>query len=231
MASVALDNVVHGDWQLLAGHGAAFGDAVNQVAAFASEYRELARHYPVLFRREEDGNVQGLAILGLARDENLFLDGPRWDADYVPALLRRGPFRLVVQGDEAVIEIEEDHPRVVKAGTGGVPLFLPHGGHGPALEAGIAALRVLHIGVQAAPSVTELFDKFALLSPLELSLELAPGEEIAFEGYLALSEERLQALDGAALEELNRAGLLIPAVHAAASLSNFQGLVDRKMGR
>jgi hypothetical protein len=231
MSSVALDNVVHGDWRLIAGYGAAFGDSVNQVAVFASEYREASRHYPILLRREEDGSLQALAILGLDHDENLFLEEPRWTADYVPALLRRGPFRLVVGGDEAGIEIEPENPRIVKDGNGGLPLFLEHGGHGPALEAGIEALRVLHIGLQAAGALTALFDKHGLVSPVNLTLNLAEDEEINFEGYLAVSEERLQALDGAALEELNLAGLLMPAIYAAGSLDNFRGIIDRKLLR
>ena len=66
-----------------------YGPFRNQVAVFASEFDAVQREYPILFARTADGSLQGVAILGLARDENLFLDSERWDAAYVPALLRR----------------------------------------------------------------------------------------------------------------------------------------------
>jgi hypothetical protein len=54
---------------------------------------------------------------------------------------------------------------------------------------------------------------------------------VDFGGYLALVPETIAALDGAALEQLNRAGLLDVAVFAAASLGTMPRLIARKQRR
>jgi hypothetical protein len=51
---------------------------------------------------------------------------------------------------------------------------------------------------------------------------------VDFDGYLAVTSEKIAALDGAALERLNSAGLLEVAVFAAASLGTMPGLIARK---
>jgi hypothetical protein len=52
MTNVArLDNVQHAALRLRRGHGARFGEAVNQVAVFASEFAQVQREYPILFAR------------------------------------------------------------------------------------------------------------------------------------------------------------------------------------
>src|SRR6478609_9421663 len=86
--TVLLDNVRHAALRVLTGHGAAFGDAINQVPLFVTEFAEAQRHYPILFRKDEHGTLQAVAILGFERDENLFLSGETWQG-YVPAIIRR----------------------------------------------------------------------------------------------------------------------------------------------
>jgi hypothetical protein len=47
--TVRLDNVDHASLKLRRGHGARFGEAVNQVAIVASEFDRAQREYPILF--------------------------------------------------------------------------------------------------------------------------------------------------------------------------------------
>lgn len=223
-----LDNVAHAALRLRRGHGARFGEAVNQVPVFASEFLEVQRDYPILFVRGEDGALQGMAILGLERDENLFLTETGWDARHVPALFARGPFMIGFNGDEPVIHVDLDHPRIATPGEEGEPLFLPQGGNAPALEAAMAALRTLHIGQIAAAPMTALFDELGLVEAVKLQVQLDENSAIDFDGYLAIPPERIAALDGEALGRLNAAGLLDAAVHAAASLGMMNHLGARK---
>jgi len=223
-----LDNVAHADLRIATGHGARFGDAVNQIALFLPEFEEAQRHYPILFRRQESGSLQALAILGFDRDENLFLEGDRW-AGYVPAIARRGPFLIGLAGDEPMIHVDLDHPRVVgDAAQGGEPLFLPQGGQAPALDRAVEALRAIHLGHEAAPAMTALFDELELVRPVTLNVQVTDSKSYNFKDYLAVAPERIAALDGAGLERLNQAGLLPPAIFAASSLANMNRLIARK---
>jgi hypothetical protein len=229
MTTVArLDNVQHADLRLRRGHGARFGEAVNQVAVFASEFAQVQREYPILFARLPDGALQAVAILGFDRDENLFLDDERWDASYVPALLRRGPFSIGVEAGEAAIRVDLADPRVAADGEDGEPVFKAHGGNGPALEAALDALRTLQAGAALGTAMTALFDECALVEPVRLQVQFDEHSGVDFDGYLAVVPEKIAALDGAALAKLNQARLLDVAVFAAASLGTMQRLVARK---
>ena len=137
---VLLDNIAHKDLRVRTGYSAEFGDNVNNVLIFPTEFAFAQREYPILFRRDTDGNLQAIALLGLDKDENLFLDDNGWNARYVPAVQQRGPFLIgfrnpEVDGDvvrEPVIHVDLDHPRISQ--TEGEPVFLRHGGNSPYLE-------------------------------------------------------------------------------------------------
>lgn len=227
-----LDNVAHAGLRIATGYGAAYGDAINQIALFLPEYEEAQRDYPMLFLREESGALQAVAILGLDRDENLYLEDHRWAAGYVPALARRGPFLIGMTDGEPVIHIDLDHVRVLPDGsTEGEPVFRQHGGQAPALDRAIDALRAIHIGHEVAASATALFDELGLVESIALNVDLSDRHSYNFEGYLAITEEKIAALDGAALARLNEAGLLLPAIFAASSLNNVNRLIARKQKR
>ena len=226
--TVRLDNVDHASLKLRRGHGARFGEAVNQAAIVASEFDRVQREYPILFARMPDGALQGVAILGFDRDENLFLTGDRWDAAYVPALFRRGPFQIGSSDGEAAVHVDLAHPRVAAEGEDGDPVFKAHGGDAPALEAAKAALRDLSVGAAASSVLTKLFDELGLVEAVQLKVNIGEHRNVDFDGHLAVMPEAIARLDGAALARLNEAGLLEAAVFAAASLGTMPNLVARK---
>ncbi len=229
MTTVArLDNVQHAGLRLRRGHGARFGEAVNQVAVFASEFAQVQREYPILFARTPEGALQPVAILGFDRDENLFLDGERWDAAYVPAVLRRRPFTIGESDGGPVVCVDLADARVAEEGEAGDPVFKPHGGNAPALESALEALRTLQAGAAAAPAMTEVFDDLGLVEAVRLQVSFDEHTGVDFDGYLALVPEKIAALGGFQLERLNRAGLLDVAVFAAASLGTMPRLIARK---
>lgn len=229
MTTVArLDNVKHASLRLRRGHGARFGEAVNQVAVFASEFAQVQREYPILFARAAEGPLQAVALLGFDRDENLFLDGERWDAGYVPALLRHRPFTIGLVDDEPALHVDLADPRVAAEGEEGEPVFKTHGGDAPALEAALDALRTLQAGAAAAATMTALFDELGLVEPVRLQVQFDEHSGVDFDGYLAVVPEKIAGLDGTALARLNHAGLLDVAVFAAASLGTMPRLIARK---
>lgn len=236
---VLLDNIAHADLHVIPRFGAAFGDAVNQLLVFPTEFQALQREYPILFSRGPDGALQAVAITGLDRDENLFLGANGWDARYIPAVQRRGPFVIgfreqqiggVVE-QKPVIRIDLDDPRVRMAGGEGQPVFLPHGGNAPYLEAVAGVLRTIHMGIAASAPMFAAYESLGLIEPVALRVMLSETDQISFEGYFTIGAERLANLDGAALERLNRAGLLAPAFQVIASLDNIAVLIERRSRR
>jgi len=224
---VPLDNVEHQHLRVI--DGAGDPARVNQALVVVSEFEPLQREYPILFRKDSDGGFQALVILGFDRQENLFLDGDAWSTRAVPATLRRGPFFLAAgaQGEgDAMIVVDLDDPRL--SDSQGEPLFLEHGGAGAPLQRAAEALRIVHEGLDETGRMFALFQDLDLIAPIALDIELGDGTQYSLPGFFTVSADRLAALDGEALKELNRSGFLAAAVHARSSLANLQRLADLK---
>ena len=232
---VLLNNIDHGELKVANWHGAEFGDAVNQTLVFPTEWEEVQREYPILFRRGEDERFYSVALLGLDRDENLFLDGRVWDGRYVPALHQRGPFSIGLQrsedgeGAEPMIHVDLDHPRVGDAQ--GQAVFLPQGGNTPYLEAMAGLLRRIHAGVMVTEPMFDAFEAQGLIRPIALEITLDETRRYTLDGFHTIDAERIGELDGAALQSLHQRGFLQAAFWAMSSLANISRLIDRKNRR
>jgi hypothetical protein len=231
MNPVQINNVDHADLRVSPRGGAAFGDAANQAPVFPAEFEELQREFAIVFRRRAAG-MQAYALLGLDRNENLFLAGDRWTSRYVPASHRRGPFSIGMtppqDGDaaEPMVLLDMDDPRV--GADDGLPLFLPHGGNAPFLDHATGVLRLLYQEAQTATAALEELDAAGLLTPVTLSVDVSEERRYTIPDVLVVDVERLAALAGEPLERLHRSGLLRLATLALASLGNVQQLIARK---
>lgn len=231
VTTALLNNVDHHDLRVVTRRGHEFGDAVNQVLAFPNEFEHLQRHYPIVFRKSAEGPVRPVAVLGLARDENLFLTGEgSWAEDtYVPAALDRGPFSIAAPEDgsgEPKIRVDLAHPRVSR--DEGIAVFLPHGGHSAYLNHVMEVLGTIYAGHGMFEPMMDAFDRAGLLRPAKLQARVSESEIYAISDVSVVDAERLAALDDGLLVELNRGGFLRSAFLAAASLANLQRLADRK---
>jgi hypothetical protein len=222
---VLLSNVEHMHLRVDAGHGAALGDEVMQALTFPDEFRNVQAHYPIVFRRDAGGGFQPLALFGLHEGANLFLQGDRWDATYIPLSVQRQPFLIGIAGEERLIHIDLDHPRV-RSGQGEV-LFREYGGTTEFLERIKSVLSALHDGVVATPAFIEALLRHQLLESFVLDVQLYDGSHNRLVGFHTIDEARLQALDGAALERLARDGHLLPIYMVLASVSRFRDLIER----
>jgi hypothetical protein len=227
---VLLNNVDHQHLRIATGHGARFGDAANQTIAFPSEFEDLQREYAILLRRNAEGAFRATVLLGLDRDENLFLDGDKWDARYVPAFHARGPFSIGMAdpASEPMVHIDLDHPRV---GDEGAPIFREHGGNAPLLDHAADVLRTIYAGSQAGEAMIAAWLALDLIAPAHLQLDLDETRRYNLPDCFTIDLARLAALDGEAMARLNRDDLLRPAIWVASSLGNIRHLLDRKLRR
>jgi hypothetical protein len=233
---IALDNIDHQELRILPGHSPAFGDNVNQALVLPTEFGEVQREYPILFRKDSNGQLQAVALLGLDKDENLFLTDAGWQARYVPAVHRRGPFIIGLPKPDAeggapaaepVILIDIDHPRVSR--SEGEPLFLPQGGNAPCLERAARTLGLIHEGAAIAGPMFAAFEEAGLVEPAALEVQLGERQVYKLPDCYTINAERLRELDGATLERLNRAGFLYAAFYVLSSMGNIQRLIELKL--
>lgn len=229
---VTLNNIDHQELKVATRHGAEFGDAVNQMLVFPTEFESLQREHPILFRQDEDGQYQSVVLLGLERGENLHLDGDRWTSRTVPAIQQRGPFSIGLQrrddgsAGDPMIHVDLDDARV--GAEDGLPVFLPHGGNTPYLEHVLGVLRIIHEGLEVAPAMFQAFGELDLIEPVRVEIKLNEEQQYNLDGYHTISAERMSALDGPSLERLNRTGFLPAAIFVLSSLGNVSRLIDLK---
>jgi len=236
---VLLNNIDHHDLRLIIRHGAGLGDSVNQTLVFPSEYEDVQRHYPIFFRQTEGGGLKSVAVLGFERDENLFLEGDRWNAAYVPARHRVAPFLIghpkAAPGQDlppeagAMILVDPDHARISR--TDGVPLFLAQGGNSPTLMHVIEVLQQVYAGETVSDRMFAAFHEAGLLAPVEINVEINDRQSYVLKDMLTISREALHQLDGPSLKALNEAGFLALAFHVVSSLGNLSHMIELKNSR
>ena len=125
--NVLLDNVAHKDLRVRTGYSAEFGDSINSVLVFPTEFVHVQREYPILFRKDPSGQPRPLRCSAWTGRKPV-PQGNSWNARYVPADSQRGPFLIGFRKNELggeivrepVIHIDLDHPRVSE--TEGEPI-------------------------------------------------------------------------------------------------------------
>lgn len=238
-----LNNVTHKDLRIVTRFGREYGDEVGLVPAFPTEFAELQREYPIFLRKDRDGgDWQAVALLGFESNENLFLHDGRWNANYLPGYVARGPFLIGFQQQnidgelrtEPVIHVDMDHPRI-RAGESEAEatqaVFLPQGGNSAYLEHITAVLRGIRDGAEASKTIFAAFDELGLIQPMNIELKFDEEHGANLTGLHGIDRDRLAALDAEALHRLHRSGYLEGAYLILASTHNLRRLMAEKQRR
>jgi hypothetical protein len=235
---VLLNNVEHKDLRVITRRSVRYGDDMMCALTFPAEFRSVQAHYPIFFRKAADsGQFQPFAMFGFRDGENLFLDDAGWDATYVPMTVERQPFLIGFQPGPAdaagerqmVVHVDLDSPRISR--TEGERVFLEYGGVSEYLQRVNSVLGAVHAGIESTPPFVAALLELELLESFALDMRFADGTDHRVAGFYTINEERVAALEGAQLEDLNRKGYLLPVFMAIASLSNIRALIERKNRR
>lgn len=235
---VLLNNISHKNLKIITKFSAEYGDSIASTLTFPTEFDAIQKEYPILFRKDpETEKFQSIALFGFQTNENLFLDtnhNSGWSANYIPAIVVRGPFLIGFQNQsmdggnekEPIIHIDTDSPRLSE--TEGQPVFLEHGGNSPYLDYVSTALKIINEGSEINDIMFTAFTELDLIEPINIDIELNNGDKYQLSGNYTISEEKLAGLSGEQLERLNRSGFLQSAFQVISSLNNVQKLINIK---
>lgn len=230
-AHTMLDPAAHRDLRVHIEASAELGDGVMACLTLPNEFRRVQNEFPILFRKDiESGRFSALALFGFEQGENLFLANGRWDARYKPLALAVQPFligRSVDADRPAQVHVDLDHPRIAKGGDG-VRLFDDAGRPSPFLDQAASRLGDLDEAYQASGAFYEAMERYQLLEPFSLDVELKDGSKHRLVGYHLIDEQKLMSLSPGEIGDLHQQGHLMPMFMAVASLSNIAALVERK---
>jgi hypothetical protein len=228
---VALDRVAHRNLKIRRDLSAL--DATAGLTAFfltAAEFSDACKEYPILFLRAgQDAEGRDLCapvtVFGIRKGENLVYRHGRWNARYVPALLRAYPFamaptpdqRYVVCFDEASSAFSQDE---------GEPLFNADGEPTPYLEEVRGFVEKVEIEVDRTRLAGRRLMELKLLQDKRFDATLPDGEKVSMDGFMAIDEERVKNLTDAEIVELQRTGLLALIHFHLVSMSNMTQLLE-----
>lgn len=238
-----LNNIAHEHLRVNPAFSAALGDNAVSTYTYVTEFASVQKEYPILCRKNpETDEYQAIVFFGFQKDENLFLTDiatdsqkyPGWQADYVPAVMARGPFSIGIQreminGSEVhnpVVHVDINHPKV--SAENGQLLFLENGGNSPYLNHISQVLDTIKNGIQQTKLMFDAFHKYELLDSVVLDIEFHNQQKLKIAGFETINADKLARLEGSALEELHRAGFLQAAYFILTSMSNMQKLIDWK---
>lgn len=227
----------HGTLRIRTDRAVALGDGAMCCLTVPDEFRRVQACYPILFRQDvERAGFSALAMFGFENGENLFVDGGRWDAPYIPLAMDIQPFLIgrSAGGDgDAQVHIDMASPRIATGEIegGSVRVFDETGRPTPFLEAIADKLGQLHAGYEESAGFFAALARYELLEPLTLEVTLEDGATNRLVGFHVIDEDRLRSLDAGVIADLHEAGYLMPIFMALASLAQLNGLIARKNER
>jgi hypothetical protein len=224
---VLLDRDRHRRLRVVPSTSFAFARRANSVYLTGVEFSEAMKEFAIVFTRAAGGKVVPVAMLGLRSRENLFVtDDDEWDANYIPAFVRRYPFVLAhLAGDQLAVCIDEAY-----GGFGpkeGEALFDDKGANSPFLANAVEFLERFQREFTRTEAFCERLARAGLLREMNAKADLKDGRSFTVNGLLVVDEQKLLALPDAVALSLFRSGELHLASMHLASLSNMQRLADR----
>jgi hypothetical protein len=234
---VALDREKHRNLKLRADHSNLKASAgLNAFFLTAAEFADACKEYPILFLAagtdaEGKQQVAPVAVFGVTPGENLFLEADgRWDAYYVPAMLRAYPFTMA-RIDEQQFAVCLDEAWDGFSQDEGRPIFEADGKPTPMLEEMRKFIEQIEIETERTRLVGAKLMEMKLLQSKRFDATLPNGEPLSVDGFLAVDEERLAALTDAEALELQRSGLLALLHAHQISMGNMRRLLDKRIAR
>ncbi len=197
------------------------------VALAAAEMPAAAIEFPCVMTRSAGGGGRLLAITGLENGRNLYVDSQgHWTGNYLPAVLRTWPFRLLTEYDDEGARPVAVHQPALSL-TEGEPLFDDQGIEMPWLKAVLQELVALDAAATTTSDTVAALDAAGLLHERTLQVVLPGGRQMELNGFLSVDEAKLNALDAAQAGELHSKGALALAYLHLLSLRRFRPLMER----
>jgi len=209
--------------------------ALNSFFVHAVEFSDACREYPLVFVRasqDDKGRPEfaPVAVFGLTHGENLFLDGNRWQADYIPAQLRAYPFAMARMDDQQ-FAVCVDRAWSGFSETEGTALFEADGEPSAYLKEMQQYLEKLETEARRTRAFCQKLYELGLMQGMRFDATLPDGEKITVDGFLSLDEKKVAALPDATVLELHRNGILGLIHMQQVSMGNMRRLLERRVKR
>lgn len=192
------------------------------------EFVVAGAEFPVVFVKDPASErFQSVVLLGLAARQNLLIKEDKWDAMYVPRVVRNYPLLLVQEepnSDRLIVAIDEASERVNEAE--GFPLFNDDGS-----ESEFLTVRKQQMGeyvdfAQITQAFVEKLKSLELLKEQVLTVTINE-EKRNINGIYMVDDKKLNELSDEAFLDLRKQGYLTAIYAHLMSLQHTQKLVQK----
>ncbi|WP_035013205.1 SapC family protein [Catenovulum agarivorans] len=205
--------------------------------AMFSEYVRLAANYPiVLSKNEHTGQFTTNVLFGLEQNENLFWDKNQWQAAYTPMQVRRQPFFIGQEPNEAepskpkyVLCIDENSPAL--SFEQGEVLFDENGEQTEVFKQSYQVISDILKDEPITQDFVHHLVQLDLIEPMNLDIVLDNQQKLQVNGLYTISNEGLSMLKAAELAMLNDKGYLSACFALAHSVAQIHTLIQLKNRR
>jgi hypothetical protein len=203
---------------------------LNSMFIVVGEVGEACKEYPVVWIEagtDASGvrQVAPIAVFGLAKGQNLCLEGGAWRTAYLPVLLRMYPFALARSGDVQYAICRDGRSSRLSLDDG-EPLFEADGTP-TALTLDIQRqLEQVEMEVERTRLMGLELLRLDLLREMRFQATLPEGGSVGADGFLTIDEKRFAELPDAELPKMHKSGLLRLVHGHQSSLSNMRRLAQ-----
>jgi hypothetical protein len=203
---------------------------LNSLFVAATEFGDAAREFPIVFvkaGKEPDGTdaIAPIAVMGLAMNENLYVAGDRWRAQYMPAILRMYPF-CIARIDDERFAVCVDTAFAGANEREGQPVFNADGTPAELLHTMQKQLETLEGEIQRTRLVGKRLLELGLLREMRFDSTLPDGRQHSVDGFLTVDDQKATQLPDSVVGELHRSGVLgLMHLHWS-SMGNMRRLLD-----
>lgn len=228
---VALHNQLHQSITIDTSKIEAQGAQEHMVPVVLSEFLKLVVSYPIVFTKSSDtGQFLAVALLGFAKNENLFWQDQQWHSIYVPLNISRQPFFVGNEAGQTIICIDTQSPCLTND-IHHEPLFDPQGKDSTYLHQVKSQLAQLLDGETKTTDFIRTLRELNLIVPLTLDIAFADRQEYRVQGLYSIDEDRLAQLNTEQLVQLQTQHYLQPIYTMIASLGHIYALIQKKNER
>lgn len=208
-----------------------FAGSFHIASVMVHEFVRAASVYPIVFLEDkEQDEFRPVVLLGLNAGENLFVDDEgKWQASYVPAIIRRYPFALAKAPEQDDFTVCIDEGSHYLSEDDGQALFDDNGEPTEVIENVKRYLGELQQMEVFTKSFCHFLSENNLFTPLNMRVRAA--DEIKnVTGCYVINEERLNNLSDKKFLDIKERRYLAPIYSHLTSLSQIERLALLKKG-
>lgn len=229
---VALNKETHATKKIKSLNSYDFANKSYLASIVSSEFFRAASTYPIVFIEDpKKDEFRPVVLLGLEPEENLFVNEEgKWDASYIPAIIRRYPFGLAQTPEEDRFTICLDEESDFVNEEEGDALFNEDGEPSEVLERVKKYLTELQSMEQVTGHLCKELKERNMFTPLNMQISNA-GELKKITGGYMVNEQRLNNLTDEDFLALRKSNTL-PLIYAhLTSLTQVERLLKLRTAK